>query len=215
MGQVILNEVIQKLKDGGIRTESAFPAGTMTRATDVVAAVSVDGDDREKKKTTILVEVIAPKELGGLICQTKATTVCDLLADMGAICRQENCAFLSKANAFRVPVYAEFGTNRAYTVVAGVQTLTHVCNFSAEQKKDGETVSIEELPWDVTIEEFFPWGTFNTLEPEEPFELYLQSSGGVENYASCQWTQRKRIAEEQGVRQIRVAVSRRRFLTGK
>ena len=214
MGKVILDKVVQTLQENGIRTENAFPAGNMTRVTEVVAAASVDGDDREKRKVTILVEVIAPKELGGLICQTKAETVCDLLEDIGAVCQQGNCDFLSKANAFRVPVYAEFGEARAYEVVAGLQTLNHVCHFSAVQERNEEETSMEELPWDVTIEEFFPWGTFNTLEPEEPFELYLRSSGGVENYTDCRWSQRKRVAEEQGVRQIRVAVSRKRYLTG-
>jgi hypothetical protein len=221
MGQLILDEVIGLLRDGGIRADAAFPPESIQRITSPVAAVSLEKVDLGKRSTEVRVEILAPKESGGYACQKKALEVCVILEAAGATCCQENCEFLNKANVFRVPVKAVFrGASRPnnheampkYTVTAGDMTLQYVCGFSAQQKVTA-TSNWQNAPWEVTVEEFFPWGVLPTLEPEEPFQLKLRCMGKTEHYENCRWSGNKRIAEELGIRQIRTASATGRSIT--
>lgn len=222
MGQLILDKVIGLLKNGGIRAEAAFPAESIHRITEPVAAVSLEKVNLGTHTTEVLVEILAPKESGGYACQKKALEACAILESAGAVCCQDGCSFVGKANIFRVPVKAVFrGTARyndleelpEYTVAAGAMTLPYVCGFSAQQEVSSTTTPLQDAPWEVTVEEFFPWGIQVTLEPEEPFELKLQCMGKIDHYESCRWISGKRIAEELGIRQIRKAKATGRSIT--
>ena len=216
MGRVILDRVVRELSAGGIRTETAFPATEITRIVTAVAAVSIDEVNRQKHTVTILVEIFAPQNGGGYACQDKAVDACDILEGMGAVCRQGSCSFVNKGNVFRVPVWAVFQEENVleFEIVTGPLRLNYACGFSAEQVRGTSTESMQELPWEFTVEEFFPWGTLDTLEADEPFELYLRSDGGTEQFDDCKWTQRKRMTEERGIRQIRTGTATKRWLTG-
>lgn len=220
MGKLISEEIVELLCSNGIRAEIAYPGGEITRITSVVAAVSVHEVDQKNHTLTVLVDVLCPQQIGGYSSQTKAMEVCELLKAYGAVCRQGKCAFVKKASVFRVPVWAEFHgvvkeselpVPSKYKIKVGGMELRHLSAFSAE-KKVNEPASFGEAKWTVTVEEFFPWGTFNTLEPEEPFELDVISKGGLEQYLTCSWVRQKRIAEEMGVRQIREAVAKNRLI---
>ena len=213
MGQMSITEVIRLLAENGIRAEAAFPAEHITRITEPVAAVSLADMDQEKETVTILVEILAPKEGGGYACQQKALAVCTILAEAGAVCRQGGCTFLSKSSLFRVQIKAEFCETLPYTVITGSMTLQHVCGFSAEQERSSATVSLEDTPWEFTVEEFFPWGVWNTLEAEEPFQMDIRCMGNIERFEECIWTSRQRIAERFGIRQIRKGKAEGRILT--
>lgn len=213
MGQMNIAEVVQLLTGGGIRAEAAFPAERITRITEPVAAVSLADMDQEKGTVTVLVEILAPKESGGYACQQKAVSVCAVLADAGAVCRQGACAFVGKSNLFRVQVKAEFLNALPYTVVTGSMALQYVCGFSAEQERSSTEVSLEDTPWEFTVEEFFPWGVWNTLEADEPFEMDVNCMGNIERFESCTWTSRQRITERTGIRQIRKGKAEGRILT--
>lgn len=222
MGQLILDKVIGLLKNGGIRAEAAFPAESIHRITEPVAAVSLEKVNLGTHTTEVLVEVLAPKESGGYACQKKALEACTILESAGAVCCQDGCRFVGKANIFRVPVKAVFrGTARyndleelpEYTVTAGAMTLPYLCDFSAKQQTSSTVTSLQSAPWEVTVEEFFPWGVLNTLEPEEPFELRLHCMGNVECYEGCKWISIERIAEDLGIRQIRKAKATGRSIT--
>lgn len=209
MGRVILDSVVQQLRTQGIRADYAYLAGEMVRVSGVVVAVSLEALDREKGITTVLVEVIAPKESGGRICQTKAEEVCEILSGIGAICQQKKCTFLPKMNAFCVPVFAQFRDISQYSVTIGTMSLQYVCGFSAEQTLE-ETATAENAQWKITLEEFFPWGISNTVEQEESFDLDIHGFAEVERYYSCRWVQRKRIIETLGVREIRIGIAQSR-----
>ena len=62
MGQLIIDEVIQLLNDGGIRADAAFPTGSMRRVSEPVAAVSLSRADLQERSAEVLVEILGPKE---------------------------------------------------------------------------------------------------------------------------------------------------------
>ena len=213
MGSMTVREVIQMLDEGGIRAEEAFPAQLISRVTAPVAAVSLWEVDQEKDTVTIQVEILGPKESGGYACQSKAQEACRILAVAGAVCRQGSCSFQSKSNLFRVQILAVFVPQEQVTITAGQWLLSYACGFSSEQTKEDEADSLEGMPWEITVEEFFPWGVQDTLEQEEPFVLEVHCLGNVEHYAGCRWIYRKRKAEKAGLRQVRKATAISRSLT--
>lgn len=213
MGSISVEEVVQLLSDGGIRAAAAFPAERITRITEPVAAVSLAQMDQEKQTATVLVEILGPQESGGHVCQQKALTACAILADAGAVCKQGICDFLSKSNVFCVKVEAVFSAVEPFTIVTGTLTLSYACGFSSEQKVDSTYTSLQDAPWEFSIEEFFPWGIQITVGPAEPFQVDVRCAGNVERYEQCTWTERKRISEKTGIRQIRKGKAKGRILT--
>ena len=222
MGGLILDSVVNMLKNGGIRAEAAFPAERITRVTEPVAAVSLDKADQKSQTVTVRVDILGPKESGGYICQKKALEACEILESGGAVCCQEGCQFLSKGNVFCVTVRAVFpGTARSdgmeevakFSITLGTLPLNHACGFTAEQIPDSTGALMPNAFWKFTLEEFFPWGVMDGLEVSEPFSLELRHLNNVEQYTNCQWTGKKRIAEESGLRQIRTGKAEARALT--
>ena len=222
MGLLIVDKVIELLNDEGIRASYSYPSGNIQRVTEPVAAVSLAKADLKDHTVQVLVEILSPKESGGHVCQTEALKACFILEEAGAICTQDSCTFLAKANLFRVPVRAVFnstvtsyGTQELpkYTVVTGGLSLKYVCGFSAVQERAQATSNWQTTPWEVTVEEFIPWGIADTLEAEEPFVMDLRCMGNIERFEGCTWRERKRIAEEAGIRQIRKIKATGRILT--
>lgn len=213
MGQMSIAEVVQLLTNSGIRTETAFPAERITRITEPVAAVSLSDLDQEKGNITVLVEILAPKEAGGYVCQQKALEICTVLANAGAVCHQDSCEFLGKGNIFRVQIKAVFDDALPFTVTVGTRVLQYLCSFSAEQERTSTEVSLENTGWEFTVEEFFPWGVWNTLEADEPFEMDVNCMGNIERFEDCIWTYRQRIPGKTGIRQIRKGKADGRILT--
>lgn len=223
MGQMIIDKVVQRLSQANIRTEAAYPSGRITRVEGPVAAVSVEQVNGDAHTTAVLIEVLAPRESGGYACQKKAMEVCAVLEAEGAVCRQGKCSFVRHSDLFRVPVQAVFQgiartdgveTQIQPAVIAGGMTLGHLQAFSAQQEVTGSNASIYTAPWEFTVEEFFPWGVFNTLEPDEPFTMDLCYDGNIERFEQCRWISRQRIKEPGGIRQIRKGKATGRILTG-
>lgn len=219
---MIVDKVIQMLSSGGIRAEAAFPGERISRITEPVAAVSLKKADLEDQIATVLVEVFGPQESGGYLCQKQALQVCAILEEEGGICSQGGCDYISKGHVFRVPVEATFrGAARAndlvsvpkFTVTTGELPLSYACGFSAEQSQKSTSTLLDGAPWDFTVEEFFPWGVEDTLSVEEPFDMNVACMGIVERYQNCMWTNRKRIAETLGIRQIRKGTAASRIHT--
>jgi hypothetical protein len=223
MGQMIVDKVVGVLANGGIRAQAAFPGGKLVRVTEPVAAVSLERAQPKEYRSVVLVEILAPQEVGGYLCQQKALEACNLLDAAGGECDQGRCLFDRSSNLFRVPIRVAFhGAARPGNVedvprpviVAGDMQLPYVTAFSAEQKVSGDVLSLESASWEITVEEFFPWGVWNTIEPEQPFILELRYMGRVEQYRHCKWIGWKRIKEELGMRQIRKGIAQSRSLTG-
>lgn len=208
-----IEEVVQMLDEGGIRSEAAFPAQRIARVTEPVAAVSLEEMDQENNTITVLVEILGPKEGGGHVCQSRALDACHILAAAGAVCRQGSCNFQNKSNLFRVQIRAVFSDKKQVAIQAGQWLLHYACGFSSQQEMAEEATSLQDMPWEITVEEFFPWGVQDTLEQEEPFTLKLSFEGKIERYDQCRWNRRERIAEKTGIRQIRYGTAVKRIIT--
>ncbi len=223
MGGLILDEMVQRLNDNGIRAQTAYPDEFINRVTSSVAALSLYEVDGENYTVTILAEILGPKSRGGRAVQVRALQAVEVLEEEGAVCRQGSCEFVSKANVFRVPIWATFkGIPRAeemitfsgYQIMAGTLFMSQACGFSSWQVPTGTEETLLNAPWKFQIEEFFPWGVQDTMEAEEPFTLKVRSNSGVESYFQCKWTGRKRVAEERGIRQIREGWAKSRSIGG-
>ena len=203
MGRIGIADVVRLLNSGGVRAEAAYPAGQITRILTPVAAVSMAEAYPGKGRYTMLVEILAPKENGGLACQQKALEACTILENAGAVCMQRGCEFLNKSNLFRVKVEAEFSMVETFAVKLDNRTLPYACSFSAQQKMSVTSDTLEDAMWEITLEELFPWGVQDTLVEDEPFQVDICCGGKTERYEGCFWNERKRVAEEKGIRQIR------------
>lgn len=220
MGDVILDLVVELLNENGIMAEAAQPAGDMVAVQTTVAAVGLERVDQAEESATILVEMVSPAMQGAKICQKRALKVYDILREAGAICRQDKCTFLSKANMFCTPITAVFyGTATAegwqprqeYTVSVEGVPIPKVTAFSARQQLAGEEeTSLSAMLWEFTLEEFLPVGVPEPAEPEEPFTLTISHGTESETYTGCKLTARERVAERKGVRQIRKGTAQQR-----
>ena len=220
MGDIILDMVVELLNQQGIMAEAAQPAGNMVAAQTTVAAVGLECVDQAAETATILVEMVSPANQGAKICQKRALKVYDILQEAGAVCRQDKCTFLSKANMFCTPITAVFyGTATAegwqprqeYTAsVAGV-SLPKVTAFSAQQRLTGEeATSLAGMAWEFTLEEFLPVDVSESEDPEEPFTLTVTTGGKSETYTGCRLTARERVTERNGIRQVRRGTAEQR-----
>jgi len=219
LGILILDRIVDLLKEGGVRAEAAQPAGNMTAVQSVVAAVTLESVDQTEESVTVLVEMVGPSKDGARICQQRALDAFHILRSAGGVCRMGKCTFSSKADMFCTPVTAVFyGTATSddwqpypgYTVTAAGASLPQVTGFSVEQQvAEGET-SLSNAQWEFTLEEFFPAGTEESADPGEPFALTVSYGGETVTYAGCRITTRQRVAEKNGVRQIRRGTAEQR-----
>ena len=218
MGTLILDMVVDLLNEGGLRAEAAQPAGDMTAVQGVVAAVSLERVDQADESVTVMVEMVGPVKLGARECQKTALEALEILRSAGGVCQMGKCTFISKADIFCIPVTAVFyGTaspqewqpRRGYTVTMAGADLQHVTGFSAGQKAE-EGITLADAPWEFTLEEFLPVGAQEPEDPAENFALAVSYGSEAEHYIGCKLTARQRVAEKNGIRQIRRGMAEQR-----
>lgn len=218
MGTLILDMVVDLLDEGGLRAEAAQPAGDMTAIQGVVAAVSLERVDQADESVTVMVEMVGPVKLGARECQKTALEAIEILRSAGGVCQMGKCTFICKADVFCIPVTAVFyGTasseewqpRQGYTVTMAGADLQHVTGFSAGQKAE-EGIDLADAPWEFTLEEFLPVGAQEPEDPTENFELTVSYGSETEIYTGCKLTVRQRVAEKNGIRQIRQGTAERR-----
>jgi hypothetical protein len=214
MGSVTLDRLIRVLGSHNVRAGRAFPAEEITRVLSPVAALSLDSANQEKRTVPVLAEILGPQKMGGSACQELAAEVCEILKEEGALCRMGSCKFLSKGNLFRVPVWAVFQEEPEYHISVEGRPLPHVCGFVAWQEAEEELQEISSALWYYRLEEFFPWGTIDTLETGDSFLLQFYHSGVKEDFEGCQWRKQIRTAEADGIRQVREGLAMSRVITG-
>ena len=78
----------------------------------------------------------------------------------------------------------------------------HATKFTAWQDEDGA--------WNYQLEEFYPAGTAEQNLGIGPFDAELTHAGITECYRGCAITQRRRVSEAGGLRQIWEGTAERR-----
>lgn len=219
----IVTQVIEALKNAGIRADEAYPGGRIPALTGAVAAVRLGRIDRSVRTTAVQVVIMSPASGGGGLCEETAILALQTLQAMDGTCIKEVCRFDEMADVFYIEIEAEFfGTaiengwsaGPGYSVRIGAQTMDRTVSFAAERSRDEEMASISEAKWHFTLEELLPPGTSEPSDPAEPFTVTVSRSGGEESFTGCKWTSVKREETIRGVTQIRRGIAEARNVMG-
>lgn len=222
MGNVILQQVLAALKDGGFAAELAYPGRKMPQITEPVAAVHMARVDSAALTSTVSVTILSPGELGGAACEAEAMEAMELLLDCGAVCVQEGCVYDRVSQLYAVEIRAAFtslsqseGTTGAGFSVS-INGVSHGCAvaFQSEETREytAEYVTTDPLPvangtgmvqWSLRLEEQIPVGTAEPVEPGPGFSLVVTTDAKTETYTGCQWTSISREFSSQGLRRLR------------
>lgn len=222
MGTIVGN-VIETLRESGIRADEAYPGSRIPALTGAVAAVRLGKMDRSVRTTSVQVRIMSPAGLGGSQCEQAALRAVESMQDMGGTCVKDVCRFDEMADVFYIEIEASFfGTameNRwsagpGFSVKIGRQPMDQVVSFSAGRKLTDEVTNLNSAPWEFTLEELLVPGTSEPPDPSEPFTLAVTRSMGSETFTGCTWVSVKREDSIRGVRQIRTGVANKRNVIG-
>lgn len=219
VGQSIVQQVIDKLRAGGVDAIRAYPAEKLAELSGVRAAVSLKSMDPANGTATVQICVCGPASEGGSFCEDAAARICTPLRDMGAQCSMDQCRQLGRRDIFSVDVSAVFygwdaggGWTKLSVSLAGT-TLTAVRAFKA-WRSVGDAESLATARWKFRIEE--------TLLPEasegtaltEPFVITVTRGNRTESYSGCKLTYHRCEASSTGLRRIRQGVAQSRTVSG-
>lgn len=222
MGNVILQQVLTALKNGGFSVELAYPGRKMPQITGPVAAVHMARVDSAALTSTVSVTILSPGELGGAACEAEAMEAMELLLGCGAVCVQEGCVYDRVSQLYAVEIRAAFAGISQTEGIAGtgfsvsINGVSHdrAVAFQSEETRDYtvEYVTTEPLPmangtgmvqWSLRLEEQIPVGTEEPAEPSPGFSLVVTTDEKTEIYTGCQWTSVSREYSSQGLRRLR------------
>lgn len=200
----MVEQVISTLKAAGFRTQRAYPGEIMPEITGVVAAVCLESVDYTIEATTVKVEILCPMSLGAAVCEDAATEAGAAMQAAGMFCRVEGVVFNGRTGLFSAAALASTAKladqigNMPFKIGAVVQN--YVVTFTAERQVSQDTSQVEDAPWTVRLEQFFPFGAKEDTDPSgNTFTL----TNGSEVYHGCCWVSQKRVTEAAGTRQIR------------
>ncbi len=206
MGSLIIDELVSALIDAGIVVDRGFYAGKIPWISESVAAVNLESMDLRSKKVTVLVTVLTPGKLGGPTCEDQALQVGQVLAQQGGKCTLGKCRFDPSSDMFYLEITAVFNSETPAVLIDGTR-LNHVLAFTSWRTLDDEVTDWTLAKWQFRLEEYFPNGEEEYLNPVNPFTLIHLSEDGSETYTGCTWTYQKREWDASGVRQIRLGVA--------
>ena len=207
MGFLIIDQVVAALKDFGVKTQRAYPETQIPALTEVVAAVQLAKADFDERSMTVEVKLIGPQYLGAAICEELALDVAEMLRDMDLSCVVQPVEFDGRTAHFSVScLVTKYPPKREYLespFMIGAVNQNWVVQFTAQQETDETHTALKDAPWKVRLEQFFPNGFGEDVDPSgEVFSL----TNGEEIYLNCKWTSCKRITELDGTRQIREGI---------
>lgn len=224
MGNVILQQVLTALKNGGFAAELAYPGRAMAQITEPVAAVRMEKVDSAALTSTVAVSILSPGELGGSACEEAALKALDLLLGCGAVCIQRGCTYDRVSRLYEVEISAAFTsisqseevtpTGPGFSVAIDGIRQSYAVSFRSQETRDytAEYVTTEPLPmasgsgkvqWSLHLEEQVPVGTAEPAEPGPGFTLVVTTGEKTETFTGCQWTSVSRKYDSQGLRRVR------------
>lgn len=206
MGRLSLSDVIRTLQDAGMAVERGFPAGKLTNITGPVCAVNLLKANQREQTLTAQVTVLSPAELGAGACEDAALKAAQVLSDLDYKCTTQACQLDGRTGLFMAKVTAGFSTNLPRFLL-GESELCYVESFTYWRELEGNATDLEEMPWNIRLEEFFPSMADESEDVPAPFTLTHVTHQGVHTFSDCCWTSCKRIWSSEGVRQIRIGTS--------
>lgn len=222
MGTIVA-ELIDGLRQSGIRAEEVYPGRRIPALTGAVAAVRLGKVDRSVRTAAVQVMIMSPAALGGGTCEQAALRAVEKMQEMGGTCVKDVCKYDEKADVFSIDIEAAFsGTatennwlpEPGFSVKIGSELLPQAVSFSAGRKLSKGVTSIANAKWEFTLEELLAPGTSEVPDPKEPFSLTVIRAAGEETFEGCTWVSVKREDSIRGVRQIRTGVASSRSVVG-
>ena len=219
----IVSQVMDALREAGIRSDEAYPGRRIPALTGPVAAVRLGKVDRSVRRTAVQVVIMSPAAEGGSVCEAAALRAVAALQTMGGTCVKDVCRFDEMASAFYSEIEADFfgsptetgwSAGPGYAVKINAQPMEHVVSFAAERKTDNEVTAIGNAKWQFTLEELLPPGTSEPPDPVEPFSVTVTRTLGQESFTGCTLTSVKREETIRGVTQIRKGIATARNVMG-
>lgn len=223
MGILILEQVLQMLKDAGIPSDLAYPGNKYPLLSYPVAAVHIEKVDQENRKVTVEVTIVSPGGLGGVRCEEEALKAASALRRGGAVCVQNGCRYNGASRVFTVDVLATFyvdpdagestlGADFA-VYVNGVHRPFAVC-FRSEQVRQNQVQYTmgEAAPvgiyrgswvWKLYLEEKITGGYGQNGTEPDPVEVKLVRDDITEVYRQCFWDSVRREYSREGLHIIR------------
>ena len=223
MGSLILELILQQLKEAGFRAELAYPGRKMTQIAGVVAAVHVKKMDPVRAAMTVAVIIAAPEKLGGAACELEALRAMEVLGRTGAVCVQNGCSYESRGQIYTVEILAEYAgglgvdpcaLGPGIRVYVGDEAANYAVAFTAEKEssprvmhemgaRDAADVSLGPWVWKLRLEELMPMGIIGFAQPQEGFTLRVRGLQGEEVFTDCCWSSARYEYTPMGVRRIR------------
>ncbi len=200
----MIDQVVSTLRDGGFKTQRAYPGTPAPTITEVVAAVQLIETDSDENKTVVEIKLMGPQHLGAEACEDAAYTVVELMKDIEVSSVVGPATFDGRSGLFCVTCVAtKQKAARKYLDLPfriGAVEQSRVVEFTAQQILDESGTDLQQMPWQVRLEQFFRNG-FG--EDQNPSGSVFTITNGEEIYVNCRWTSCKRITELDGTRQIR------------
>lgn len=206
MGQLILENAVQALNDGGIPARRGYPAGQSFRPEDAAAAVNLAGADLRNQTVTVTVRILSPGELGGAYCEDKAMEAGEILRALGGKCSLEECGMDGRTGLFCQKITAQFASQTPNVTINETQC-AHAVAFTSWRQLDDEVADWNSAKWQFRLEEYVPMGESEEEEPLGSFLLTHTCENGTEAYSGCTWTYQRRVWDATGVRQIRLGIA--------
>ena len=212
MGIQWLTELVELLKDAGIRAGEGWPGRRWTELTGPVAAVELEDLDYREGLAEFRIRIVSPGSLGGWKCQGAAAEAVGVLENAGVSCRMEPMAYKATPDCFEMSVLGKRYVMDGIQTAAGLQVLigdapvTHVTGFSAEQNRDRRLIGtvnqaqpVGVTPaaggWGIRMVQEIPAGSSAGTEPAEPFALTVVEEMVTTVFSGCCWNKVKKELE--------------------
>lgn len=221
MGYSLVENIIDVLRNSGIRADRAYPGKRMPEIQSVVAAVQLASLDQKETTATVLVSVLMPKMGEAAEAEDAAKEICRLLEYEGGTCRLERMKYLSRPECFCTEVYATFSGREtasgwtpvfseesdpeempAFSVAVNGVDHPYVVSFRGFRQVDESTMSIDDMPWRFRMEEIYPMDASENPVPVSDFSLEVTRPERTELFTGCVLTAQTREIRADGQHQI-------------
>lgn len=232
MANLILTQVVEQLTGAGIPAALAYPGSPMPHIAAPVAAVHMQQVDSGSRTSTVEVHILCPGDNGGAACEEAALTAYNALCALGAVCRQEGCAYDRVTGLYSARVTAAFtqvvqdetvpvvlpgfsveldGVAQTLAVAFTAQRTTGAQPDYATGESDPVGSHLGKGGWSLTLEEQIPPGTQEPADVTGVFSLTVNDGVDSWVYTGCRWTAIRREYTSQGLRRVRTgfALSRK------
>lgn len=209
--------VVNALRQGGFRAETAYPGKKFPHITQPAAAVHLSKADGDS--LTVEVLMVCPAALGGAACENQALQAAKVLRQAGAVCSLSGCRYDGAAQVYvtsLLAVFTETGTEEGeagFTVAINRVVRPYALAFTGEEISGCQTEHVigEAAPagvswgrkhWKIQLEEKIPAGMPEPAEPAGVFEIRVETPLKTEIYTGCGWTSICRERTGEGLRRI-------------